>query len=123
MEPLDMRPRCIICGVDMWPCKANKVYCSPRCIRAHNTMLEREAKAEAFKDRRCETCHALMPVTMRADARWCSKACKNAVPHYYRGTRICGWCGDSFRAVNKDQATCSISCGQRFRQSKQRAKG
>lgn len=119
MDALDMRPRCLVCGVDMWPCKATKVYCSRKCIRAHNTMLEREAKAEALKDRRCETCHVPMPVTMRADARWCSLECKRAAgPNYYRGTRTCGYCGGSFRAVNKDQATCSISCGQRLRQAK-----
>lgn len=122
MDALDMRARCIVCGVDMWPCTARRVYCSRRCITRHNTQLEREARAEAFADRRCETCHELMPVTMRANARWCSKACKNAAPRYYRGTRQCGWCGGAFRAVNRDKATCSISCGQHLRQAK-RAKG
>lgn len=120
VDSLDMRPLCIVCGADMTGCTARRVYCSIRCSRAHNTILEREARAEALASRRCETCDAPMPVTMRADARWCCKACKNAAPRYYKGTRTCGWCGTAFRAVNGDQATCSISCGQHLRQSRRK---
>lgn len=120
-DVLDMRCRCIVCGAELWPCTARKVYCSRRCIARQNTILEREARAEALASRRCETCDALMPLTMRADARWCSLRCKRASgPNYYRGTRTCGWCGTAFRAVNKGQTACSISCGQHLRQSRRK---
>lgn len=116
-----MRALCKVCGADMTGCRASQKYCSTACSKMSVRLLIRQAKAEQFADRRCETCAAPMPVTMRADARWCSLECKRASgPNYYRGTRHCGWCGAAFRAVNRDQATCSISCGQKLRQSRRK---
>lgn len=120
-DPLDMRALCAVCGADMWPCNSRKIYCSARCKSIDRRNLERQALAEFNAARRCARCGGPMRPLTRRDAIYCGRACANAGPHYYRGTRACGWCGAEFRAVNKGQRTCSISCGQKLRQS--RAKG
>lgn len=119
IDPLDMRPRCAVCGVDMWPCRPTKVYCSEACKKAAYQALERRVQAADNARKRCAGCGAPMAPNKRRDALFCSRSCPGR-PHYYAGQRACGWCGGAFRAVNKDQRTCSISCGQKLRQSQRR---
>ena len=72
---MDMTPRCIWCGVDMWPCRVTKMYCSVACTKAHYRHLEHEAKAEEFAGRQCLHCGAAIAVTQRRDAVYCSQRC------------------------------------------------
>ena len=72
---LDLRPLCLWCGKDMWPCRVTKMYCSQRCIKAHYKHLEHVAKAEALADRQCLHCGKAMPPSMKRDAVYCSQRC------------------------------------------------
>lgn len=111
---LDMRPLCLWCGKDMWPCRSDKIYCSKTCSDKHDGEIGRSVKAE----RQCEVCGTTMPVAMRADARFCSRECKDAARER-RVERTCAYCGRPFWAGRAPrQKTCSCLCAQRLRRAK-----
>lgn len=70
-----MRQLCHLCGVDMWPCRPDKLYCNRTCKREYFKRLEAEAKAEAIGDRRCAICGEPIAFKKRAEAKFCSTNC------------------------------------------------
>jgi len=112
----DMRALCRVCGVDMWPCDPRKLYCSKTCIAEDRRRTERQARVEELAKRRCLTCGGPLPLTATRRRRYCSKACEP--PNRYAGERTCATCGAVFRATNKGQRCCSVSCGQKMRQAR-----
>lgn len=116
-----MRALCVVCGVDMWPCRPNKMFCSVACIDIDRRQTEAKARIEELAKRKCLRCGGPIPLTATRRRRYCSATCEP--PHYYAGSRECAWCGETFRAVNKNQKACSISCGQKKRQAAARSPG
>lgn len=118
-DPLDLRALCVVCGVDMWPCRAHKMYCSFTCVNKDLWRLEREAKIEARAGRRCADCGGLIPVEMREGTIYCSSNCRDlALAQRKRsrrdarvGERICKECGTAIPLTLKATARfCSSRC-------------
>ena len=118
-NPLDMRALCVECGADMWPCRADKEYCSDRCFNVDMARLNREAKQEALAKLRCVHCGGPVPVTKRADTRFCSRKCiklhevamLREEKHEAVADRRCEQCGGAMPVTMRRHAKfCSRHC-------------
>ncbi|HEY5985366.1 MAG TPA: zinc ribbon domain-containing protein, partial [Streptosporangiaceae bacterium] len=69
----------------------------------------------------CEGCGAELPAGRRADAKWCSKACRQRAERANRREeRTCPSCGEVFQPDRADARFCSPACRQQWWQEQRK---
>ncbi len=90
-------------------------YCDMRCCKAHRDHMGKAERLEAKEkqDRRCAQCKAPLPASKRADAIYCSKACKRQVMMQRfrkRAPLTCLRCGAGFTCSTGSRLYCGDDC-------------
>ena len=114
---IDWENRCAHCGAIMGDVvHLRREYCSQKCSNDYYHAMEREALEAEKAGRPCTACGNPIPVTMRADARYCSMTCKRRHFKRQRTPRNCACCGGEFfpfwMAAPRQHRYCSRACAR-----------
>lgn len=118
-EKRQARRTCAACGIDISHKAYKAIACSPRCRDIARGLV----RAEPLPSIDCIVCDGGF-VPRQANAKYCSRECKNRRPRdrsgesgrsqpSYRG-RTCEVCGGTYDTTRQEQRTCSRVCGAKI---------
>lgn len=111
---LDLTARCEQCGAALSPdASARRKFCNRRCQSAYFNGLTSAALMESKQGRTCAICSGPIPLTRRADARFCGQKCLKSMSNPGRRkkvTKTCPHCENQFRPIRIEQVHCSRHC-------------